>query len=292
MATFTNASENNHDIKISTAIESMYKGQDYICQGEGTDSETGEPFQWIMLNDGHGTNSCINCIKSIPIDKKSELIGKPNPIAALAEYIDESKRIFKREPSGATAVILKCYANRGEVITCGDSQAVIFKDGAIVHITEEHNCSNPNERIRLIERGVTFFESKNIKVVSPNEMIHIPTEYAVFDINHQIACTQALGHNSITGYSPDKYVIYFDECSTYKIILGSDGIFDMIMMDDKNDLAVLCEKDGIEIKDWVLARWLQQWETEFPGFGKQYFTYEKKDCDDISVATIIVCPKI
>jgi serine/threonine protein phosphatase PrpC len=279
-----------HNINIIYDVKKMYKGQDYVCHGNGIDSETGESFRWVMLNDGHGTDTCINFIRSIPDAKKSELIGKPDPISTLANYIDASRCVFKYESSGATAVILKCYANRGEVITSGDSQAVIFKDSEVVYITKEHNCYNEKERERLTTRGISFVQSTNIKVIAHNQIMNVPADYALFRENYHLACTQALGHNSITGYAPDKFIIPFEEGSTYKFVLGSDGLFDMTMLDNDNDIAVLREKNGDEILAWCMDRWLQEWNGDVSEKGKHAFYYKKEECDDISVATIDICP--
>jgi len=280
----------SHNIQISSALEQMFKEQDYICQGIGLDAASGESFQWTMLNDGHGTNSCINFIRSIPDAKKSELISQTDPIAALAKYIDSSNCVRLYEISGATAVITKCYSNRAEVITCGDSQAVVFKNGQIVHITKEHNCNNEAERIRVLEAGRSFNKSSNIQVISHNEIKKIPAEYVIFanPMNFILACTQALGHNSITGYAPDKYVVEFEDDANYKIVLGSDGLFDMTMLDDESDIAILSEYKADEIALWCKKRWLQTWyaHSELQSNNKVSFQYEKEQCDDISVATI------
>jgi serine/threonine protein phosphatase PrpC len=291
MTSFATSSE-THDINIVYSVEKMYKGQDYICHGNGIDSETGESFRWVMLNDGHGTDACINFIRSIPDTIKSELIGKPDPIASLVNYIDKTRCVFRYESSGATAVILKCYANRGHVITCGDSQAVVFKDGEVVHITKEHNCYNESERERLTSRGVRFVSSRNIKVIKHNEIINVPADYATFREDHYLACTQALGHNSLTGYAPDNFIIPFEKGSTYKFVLGSDGLFDMTMLDNECDITVLREKNGHEIMGWCMDRWLQEWNGDFPENAKNTFQFKKEDCVDISVATINICPNV
>jgi hypothetical protein len=76
----------------------------------------------------------------------------------------------------------------------------------------------------------------------------------------------------------------------YKFILGSDGLFDMTMLDKENDIVILREKNGHEIVAWCMDRWLQEWNGNVPEKGIHTFHYKKEDCDDISVATIDVCP--
>jgi len=279
-----------HSVTISSAIEQLSKKQDYICNGMGIDSNTGEKFTWVMLNDGHSTNTCINIIRSIPTGKKSELIGQQDPIAALVKYIDDTKRVFRGELSGATAIIVKIFANRGEVINCGDSQCVVFKDDKVVHITKEHNSFNEIERQRLIRMGCKFDKTSNIKVIASNIMKPVQSEYIVFPTGKRLATSQALGHNSMTGYAPDKYVIPFDHTSKYRFVLGSDGLFDMTMLDSVPDIDILKTKNAEEICQWCTARWLQDWKAHMPDGSVVDFVYNRDQCDDVSVSVVEAIP--
>jgi serine/threonine protein phosphatase PrpC len=290
-------STGNHSLAMSFALRQFRSGQDYISNGTGNDVESGESFQWVMLNDGHGTDSCINFIRNIPTDKKSELIGQPEPVTAIAKFIDDSKCVSIDETrnidesSGATLVILKCYNDRAVLITSGDSQGMVFKNGELVHITKEHNGLNDSEVKRLSDLGVRFAPSKNIKVVSETVLTEVPALYAVFKYNNHLATTQALGHNSKTGYAPDVTIIPFEENSVYKFVLGSDGLFDMMMLDNDSDIQKLKTKTCQDICDWAVSRWLQVWSPHVED-SPDKFSYSSEHCDDVSVAVIDVSPKI
>lgn len=270
----------------------MSAKQDHICAGKGVDEDSNEPFDWVMLNDGHGSNACITEIRGISDEKMSVYMGKSDPVAALVGHIEGSRcvrqaSVFKaRESSGATAVILKCYRDRARCITIGDSQALIFKDGMLVHVTEEHNCSNKSERTRVQALGYTFFESSNIKVVSETRMESTFSEYMDLRDGTRLATTQALGHNGRTGYAPLVYNFAFEEGSSYKVVLASDGLFDMIMWDNENDIDILKSKSSSEICDWIVSRWLQKWEAILPSGQEISFNYTPEQCDDVSVATV------
>ena len=279
-------SEQSHSILITSAIEQMCKGQDYICNGDGKDAITGDPFQWVMLNDGHGSNSCINFIRSIPDLKKSELIGHPDPIASLVHCIEESGCVGQYESSGATAVIMKKYSDRVECINCGDSQFIVFKNNELIHISKEHNFKNQSERARLFEKGIGFEPSKTVKFLGNGKLMGDYTEYAILSYNNRLACTQALGHNSKTGYAPDKFVLNFESGTTYRILMGSDGLFDMMMLDNPTDVNILQTKNSQELCDFVVSRWLQEWEAEMPDGRITRFKYSREECDDVSVAII------
>jgi serine/threonine protein phosphatase PrpC len=275
-------------IHISTATAQLCKGQDYVCSGHGTSSETGETFEWVMLNDGHGTNSCINFIRSIPQEKKSELIGSPDPIQRLAAYIDDSGCVQTYELSGATAVIIKLYKDRAECINCGDSQFIIFKDEELIHVSKEHNSYNEEERARMLNLGITFHSSTNIKVVSETTIASVPSEYAIFNNGIMLACTQALGHNSKTGYDPSVFLLHLEEDVSYRFVMGSDGLFDMVMMDNPHDMEKLKTASCGDICDWASARWQQEWDAHSSTRGHIKIKYDSHDCDDVSVAVINV----
>ena len=280
-----------HDIFMSHAVEQMtFKGQDYVCQGTGADPITGEKFQWTMLNDGHGDDTCINFIRSIHQERKDELISVAHPIEMLAEYIDQTAGIQKYQSSGATCVIVKFYKNRVECISAGDSQFLVFKNGELIYVSKEHNCKNEAECQRLTEKGCKFVPSKNIKLLSETTLTMVESGYVQFPDGMQLACSQALGHNSKTGYNPEMYEFPLSPGETYRVVLGSDGVFDMTMMESNQDIQDLLTKTSLEICNKTVSRWLQEWESRLPGEEPQKFKYQRHQCDDVSVVTVDIVP--
>jgi serine/threonine protein phosphatase PrpC len=273
-------------VSVTTAIEQLRSGQDYICKGNGKDVFTGELFSWVMLNDGHGTDSCINFIRSIPEEKKSEIMGTEEPIHTLVQHIEQSAGISIYESSGATAIIVKIYADRAICINCGDSQFLVFKNEELIHISKEHTSNNEKEKERIIGLGHRFIPSKGIKVISETEMIQVYAEYAIFHEKDQLGTTQALGHNSKTGYAPDTFIVNFEKDSSYRIMLGSDGIFDMTMLDNPNDILKMRTNTSQEICDWIVGRWKQEWIGIVDGIEQFKFSYSNEHMDDVSVSVI------
>jgi serine/threonine protein phosphatase PrpC len=276
------------EIFISGKVEQLSSGQDYICEGDGIDAVTGESVHWVMLNDGHGTDSCINFIRSTPTETKSELICSADPVNRLAKYIDESHCVKPWESSGATVVIVKCYSDRIECINAGDSQFLIFKDGELIHISEEHNCSNEKEKERLValNKEITFDPSVTIKVVSETELTNVYSGYVKFSAGNLLATTQALGHNSKTGYAPYHHVVMIEPESSYRIVMGSDGVFDMTMMDNAVDIEFLKTKTADEICDKAVGRWLQEWIGIMPDGSRPKFSFTRKQSDDVSAVVL------
>jgi len=277
--------EPKYSVSIDYAIEQLSKGQDYICQGKGLDHTSGEPFEYVMLNDGHGFDDCINFIRAISEEKKAELIGSTTPIHALADHITSRIRF-----GGATIVLLKIYSNRAICMSSGDSQILIFKDGERFYMNEKHNCDNMKERERISTLGAIFKPTTNIQVTSETTMKSISIEYTVFKTGLHLACTQALGHNSITGYEPEEFVFYFEPSSSYRFILGSDGFFDMILLDDTKENEELKTKTCNELCNKAVDRWLQEWEACSSDGSTHKFTYEREECDDVGICLVEIKP--
>lgn len=280
-----------HDVNMSHAVEQMtFNGRDYVCQGTSADPITGEKFQWTMLNDGHGSNTCINFIRSITQERKDGLISCAHPIEALAEYIDCGAGIPSWQSSGATCVIVKCFKDRVDCISAGDSQFLVFKNSELIYTSKEHNCQNETERQRMTEKGYSFITSSNIKIISETILVPVESGYVEFIDGSRLACTQALGHNSKTGYFPETYTFPLNPGDTYRVVMGSDGLYDMTMIDNAQDVHDLLTKTSKEICDKTVRRWLQEWEAHLPNTAPKKFKYTRHECDDVSVAVIDIVP--
>jgi Protein phosphatase 2C len=279
-------------------VEQMSSGQDHIWSGKTLDVITGEQVDYLIIFDGHGTNSCINFIRSIPKVKRDDIAGAFCPITTLFKYIIDQKVVRETESSGSTMCMVRRYEDRIECINSGDSQLVVFKNGKIEFISVEHNCANVAEKQRLAEerRCFNYYPTNNIKMISKDKLVGTMSEYANFTIGGQLATTQALGHNGKTGIFPDKTVIPYNETDDLRVIIGSDGLFDMII---KNEDETLCQEDVLSIINMpgelilkrAVDRWLQPWQmsplnnTEFvPG------TYSRSDCDDVCVGIMDIIP--
>jgi serine/threonine protein phosphatase PrpC len=278
--------------KLTTAIEPMSKNQDYVCSGVGKDVETKEHFEWVMLNDGHGTNTCIQALRNMSIVKKTELIAQRHPVEALAADLDASGHILKWESSGATAVIVKRFATRIECICAGDSRCMVFENQSLVYTSTPHNAANPSERMRVAALGASFEDFSEIQLTSETTMTLKPSLYTVFRPLHPaqgrqlLAPTQSLGHNSKTGYAPEYFRLDVVQGTRYRIVLGSDGLFDMLMLDHAPDLQNLADPSLVaqDICNWAKTRWLQTWHGHFSDGTRETFAFRKEQCDDISVA--------
>jgi len=281
----------SHVLDINAKVKQLSKGQDYIMTDQTIDMETGEVFSWAAVFDGHGSNDCIDFIRQIPSAIINDIVVSKKPVQELAKYINDNLKLT--HASGSTMCLVKFYRNRIECINCGDSQVVVFRNGSIKFISKEHNFSNKNERNRL-EGKAKFIPSMNIKMADYDTLISVYSEYILWnDDCTQLACTQALGHNGVTGYAPDRTIIPIDPNDTYKIIIGSDGLWDMIMMDNKDDMNELYYMDADDIMEQTTQRWLQQWKMQDVlnrDCSIHHYSYQPKQCDDIAVVVADIIP--
>jgi hypothetical protein len=275
----------NNTVSMSQYIEQMDKHQDQTYLGEGTDEHTGEPFKFGMVTDGHGDNyDCINALRAIGGNENlANIVGKNRPLETLWDMM---KNYF----GGATACLVKVYDNRIECINCGDSQAAVYKDGELIYLSREHNWRNQEERERLVKMNpnIKFTPSTNIKVINNKQLIEEYTEYVAWPNGTRLACSQALGDSGKTGCLPDHRVIDIAMGSTYKILIGSDGFWDMINKDDPMDIIRFATMSGQDAIGFVKSRWLQLWDMK--PLGKTEFMlnqqYRPTDCDDMCIVTI------
>ena len=99
----------------------------------------------------------------------------------------------------------------------------------------------------------------------------------------QLVPTQSLGHRGITGLQPAVQQIDFGPNDEIKIIIGSDGFWDMIHSTDDNEMLISCNSSE-ELCKLAEHRWKQEWNfienLEFPeNIEKTYFDI----FDDVSV---------
>jgi serine/threonine protein phosphatase PrpC len=296
MSAFQEQPIETHNIEIDMGVAQLCKGQDQTYSGVFIDEETHEEGKWAMITDGHGSNTCINFLRSIKQAKLNEIIGTRSPVETMAKYINQNAKIGKYESSGATMCLVKIYKDRIVCINCGDSRVIVYKNNESVFISKEHNSFNMNERRRIeaCYPGVKIDKTTNIKIISENKMIGIVGEYIDFPSGTRLMTSQALGHNGNTGYAPDYETIYYDENDSIKIIIGSDGLWEMVLKDNKEEISKLANMHCKDILDFAVKRWLQEWEM-YTDINAETFikcSYNENQCDDVGIVTVDIVPKM
>ena len=165
---------------------------------------------------------------------------------------------------------------------------------------DSHKWSNPVERARLQERSPLLYAepASALQVMTHDTICTVPSTYVcVRGTMRKLAMTQAIGHDDIFGVVPSKTVISFVQGCKYKIIGGSDGLFDMVRLENKDEMNTLYGLSAAEIADFAEAKWAQDWfpvhanNPEYRGYPVQRFdTPDKKD--DVSCFTIEIDPAV
>ena len=276
-------------IIITEHIQQLCKGQDYTISGE-TIYEN-QKIKYAVVFDGHGSDSVINFIRQMTKEKMNEIMATKCPGTTLYNYINASYICKPTESSGSTMCLARIFTNHIEIINIGDSRAVIFKNNKIEFISEEHNYDNHAEYYRIKkEPKFKFFEnSSNIKMIAQNILQSTVKKFVMFNNGTGLALTQALGHCGKTGIKPTCTKILYNNEDSIRIILGSDGFFDMIIKNHHNndfinsDLFEIIDLPGQIILNRAVNRWLQVWNIEN---DINTIKFKNEECDDVSIIII------
>ena len=263
--------EHTHEKKtfINGALRLLGSGQDFLAFGKG------DGFDWGILLDGHGNDSYINLMRTV--DWQSTMTNE-NPWQTLHDLI-KSEQFANSKGSGSTLLMLRAYSDHLETLSIGDSGLAIYKNGAMVYKSTEHNSENIIERERVKSRNVHFLKSTKVPfVVSSDSMRMKQPCYTLFENGDNIAPTQSLGHSNVTGYAPETHIEYFAPEDDMRCVLYSDGFGDMFLFkadieeDRLNDERDILAKTAVELANKAAARWEQLWKVYYAEDNPQLFS--------------------
>ena len=284
---------------MTEQVIGLSKNQDFTVTGQG--SLNGKLFDYGVLLDGHGTNTFINLMRQ---QDWLSIMSQEDPWGALYTILENIKLNKVRgsyESSGSTLLMMRAFDDRIETISVGDSQIIVFKNDEFVYETTPHNRKNPLELERLSKhKYYSFSKTSNYvpAIKSSRTLRAIPSEYNYFVDGTKLALTQAIGHNNMTGYEPERQTIFFDKSDKVDVIMGSDGLWEMIILEknghatseedlsdalqDKQDLLTMNAAELVSKSEarWKKEDWKYYWNPKnsehfcINGFGGSY--------DDIS----------
>jgi len=272
---------------IASSVRSQGQGQDMVWHGQVHD------YKWAVLMDGHGSNTFKNMVLTMPI---AEIMARADSLEYLLALIEQRKFTYGKN-SGATLLMMKAYPDRIEVSSIGDSEILIYKNGAVAYKSTPHNRRNPIEEARLSSMNVHYDPTIHPipMIVSSTKMRGRKGEYAIFSDGTRIAPTQAIGHNSITGFAPERHIEYYDPSrDDVRCILGSDGFFDMFLCDSEEEpedsardhldaLAMTAEQLVQKAVDRWAQPWDYHWNAAAPDMSYNTVFPEIGGRDDVSV---------
>jgi serine/threonine protein phosphatase PrpC len=220
MASFQNK------ISMDLCVRGLVKNQDVAFNGRG------DNFDYGIILDGHGSDQFINFMRSLDW---LYIVSQDDPWVMIQSILMENSHL----EGGSTLIIMKAFINRIEIISVGDSSIIIHKNGELSYMNEKHTHRNPTEIERLSQlqyyRGTKKMKDYIPQIRNSQEMQADRSYYNYFGIysQTQLAMTQSLGHGNITGYHPERHIEYFEETDRINILMGSDGLFDMLLLTQK-----------------------------------------------------------
>jgi serine/threonine protein phosphatase PrpC len=261
------------------------KNQDFVKIGKYLNN-----YYWIVCCDGHGDDTFINIIKNLQWDV---IMEKENSYEYLINILKNSANLYN-DNSGSTLAMVKIFPNKIYTLTIGDSRILIFKNSQFLYKSNPHNLNNNIEKDRF---KYDRFSKKIVKklfpiIISSVEQENKYIKYITFNKYVTLNMTQSIGHKEITGYYPEHCCFSYNHTDKIKILVGSDGFFDMILLDetnfenikDNNDLLIMNIDD---LLNKVKQRWQQEWIYYWNINNKHDFIttkFEENKIDDISLA--------
>jgi serine/threonine protein phosphatase PrpC len=244
----------NFNISITDFIKNIDKKQDFATSGSATISNgvnVGKEFYYGIIADGNGGNYIINLIKKLDWNK---IMSQDDPwIYFYENYI---KNLTTIELSGSTLILMRAFSDHIQTISIGDSIVLIYINGEHVYNNTPHNLNNPSEKSRL-DKNSNYINYKKLDIVpkirnSSSIQGSIGYYYKFVNSNLEeleIATTQAVGHNNITGYQPEYNICHFNPSDQVNLIMGSDGLFDMLIIDKFiSNTPILTDEDILDIE--------------------------------------------
>ena len=286
---------------IESCVRGLSKNQDVVRTGK-----KGEEYFWIVCCDGHGNNSFVDILKALDWQ---EIMEHPNSYYYLQSKLSTCRYTIN---SGSTLCMVKIFEDKIECISIGDSRVFIYKNEEMEYTNTPHLYSNEAEHRRL--GSSTTVKISNVRyemfpaITSETSMKQKQLSYVTFlqkntnNTNNSVvlAMTQSIGHYNITGFAPEfKTITYDSHMDHVRVIVGTDGFFDMCLVENtgtsaeeeagrENDKKDLLQLTAEELADKAEKRWRQQWKyyyggSRFPNLFEET-AFDKSSIDDIGIA--------
>ena len=244
----------------SISYKQLDRKQDHIFMSRNNiDPVLHTYFTMIEVYDGHGTNDCIECIKNT--NTVDIIVGAPFAPELALEMMLKQKQPFMPYDSGATFSCVKMFENYVDCRSTGDSEIRVFINRQCVYKSPNHNWANLDEQDRI--RHITnITPTQKPQLLSATSITMVDSVYVNWKLSPcqlRLEPTQSLGHRGLTGLQPAVKRIDFSKDDDVIIIIGTDGLWDMINGDEDNEFLCSCTTAD-EICKLAEDRWKQEWD--------------------------------
>ena len=120
--------------------------------------------------------------------------------------------------------------------------------------------SDLNEEFRLFNKVNVI--RKNItkpKVISNNKIEILPSHAIIFNSLFALAMSQSIGHHNLIELYPEVVEIPYNLLDKINIICATDGLWDLFIENDNNDINDNLNMDLNELLNKYENRWKQGW---------------------------------
>ena len=258
------------------------KGQDGAETGHTLIN--GKKVSYMVVFDGHGRGeNSDNVVKILRNISWNKVLKNQN----FHEIIQEKLADVPTNSCGSTLSVVLIHEDRFEVFWIGDSLVKIYSDDKTVWEMMPHNETNPSEIIRMKERKTPVLKVRRGKKIWRSSVIGDDTIDMVqgylfnFGTENILNMSHSLGHRLLTGNFISKKIIQRNKNQNYKIVVASDGLWDMVHPPSHAAFLASPENHAEQIVQFAERHWRQKWkyredtESQFP----------PRNIDDIGVAT-------
>ena len=228
--------------------------QDYAVCGYTYES------QYVAVFDGHGSNTCIDYVRSLDMDV---IMESANPMLVLWDLVMKLST-FR---SGTTASIARITGTSIEIWSMGDSEMHVFINGDRTYSTDVHTFTNAAE-IERTRSLVTQIRSVTAPFpVSDTHVEMVLSPVGDFKTGESLVPSQSLGHNGMTGFAPCTTRLEFKPTDKVRIVGGSDGLFDMLVnVSTGSARELVVEAERRWRMKWDFCDGTRSYKTDYGGF--------------------------
>ena len=187
--------------------------------------------------DGHGGTDVVKFVKNRLPQLITIYLNDLFPVEIAFKNafkkVDEELKFFDSEYIGTTATLILIKDNKIYCANVGDTKAYIIYDKTYKQISNDHKCTNEDERKRITEIGGKIIKNR---------------------VMGQLILTRTLGDLYVKQFgvinTPDINVYDISETINY-IIIASDGVWDVVDLDTITNMGKAGKNVGEFCKDIV-----------------------------------------
>lgn len=273
--------QESRDTYISNYVIQASTKQDMSFSGKAYDNS----FDYVIAVDNHGRlNNRFMLMDIFELMDWSTFLLNENWKQLLIEKTcsDDSADV------GCTFTIIKIYPDKFVIDWIGDSSGKIYDIDEKKELwrTKDHDYNNKEDVENLIKEGFWVKIGWDVIVKDSSTVVSVKSK-TLKKNNEGLNMTRSLGHSGIFASSLmnfDSETIERNPEKNYKVIVGTDGLWQMTCKDDIEYLSSK-EHDASDISEFALSRWKQSWNWDnSKGTITKDIKFPDHNIDDIGVA--------